>query len=291
MSYQIIDWDKHYENNRSRQVERLHWVSVPNRHDGEGYSIIMADSRAAEIFAAWILMIQVASKCHPRGSLVRDDGTPMSLRAISLKTRANLKWFEYAIPKLLEVGWIQPLTEECHLVAPERQATDADMTPPCEERREENGKKEENSLALSGRKNAIPDYVLDAFTGIGRRKTTAWSDKEMIAYRKLKLTEQELIQHLALFAKARTAGWPYHRKDTVTLLNNWQSEVERAEDFIRLNPTASRPASTYVPPRAPEVTWEQHFWDMWDGTKEEGENAIRRRRESFSHFNINIDEQ
>jgi hypothetical protein len=235
-------------------------------------------------------MIQVASKCQPRGSLVRDDGTPMSLRAISLKTRANLKWFEYAIPKLLEVGWIQALTTECHPVAPERQATDADMTPPCEERREENGKKEENSLAHSGRKKAIPDSVLEAFTSIGRRKTTAWSDKELTAYRKLRLTEEDVIQHLALFAKARSAGWGYHRKDTVTLLNNWQTEVERAEDFIGSLPATSSQKSTYVPPRAPEVTWEQHFWDMWDGTKEEGENAVRRRRESFAHFNINIDE-
>jgi hypothetical protein len=262
MSYQIIEWDKHYENNRSRQVERLHWVSVPNRHDGEGYSLIMADTRAAEIFAAWILIVQVASKCHPRGSLVRDDGTPMSLRAISLKTRGDLKWFEYAIPKLLEVGWIQPLTTECHLGAPRRQVTDANLTPPCEEGREENGKKEENSLTPSGRKKGIPDSVLHAFTQIGRKKTTAWTDKELTAYRKLKLTEEDAVRDIALFAKAREAGWGYHRKDTITLLNNWQTEIERADDFLGSFARASTGPTTYIENEGREFTQEEMIRSM-----------------------------
>ena len=272
MSYEIIDWDKHYENNRSRQVERLHWVSVPNRHDGEGYSIIMSDPKAAEIFTAWILLIQVASKCHPRGTLLRDDGTPMSLRAISLKTRANLKWFEYAIPKLLEVGWIQPLTQECHLGAPERQATDTHLTPPCEEGREENRKKEENSLPPPGRKNGISDSLLDAFSLIGRRKTTAWNEKELAAFRKLKLSEDDLIADLQLFAKARNAGWEYHRKDTVTLLNNWQTEVERAEDFLGSIPGASR-QNTYTQVEVKQTTMEDIVKSM--GGSEE---AMERHR-------------
>jgi hypothetical protein len=95
--YRIKDWSQHFENSRSRVVENLRWVSVPNRHDGEGYSIVMEQENAAELFAAWVLIIQVASKCRVRGTLTRDDGTPLTARALSLKTKAPERWFINAL--------------------------------------------------------------------------------------------------------------------------------------------------------------------------------------------------
>lgn len=106
--YHIIDWATVYENNRSRTVKDLSWVPVPNKHDGEGYSTIMAHPRAAEIFTAWVLMLQVASRCHPRGTLVRDDGTALTPDALAVKTRAKPEWFEFALNFLQAqpIGWI-----------------------------------------------------------------------------------------------------------------------------------------------------------------------------------------
>ena len=59
--YKIRDWSKLFENNRSRTVERLAWVAIPNRHDGENYSALITSKDGAELFAAWCLIVQVAS--------------------------------------------------------------------------------------------------------------------------------------------------------------------------------------------------------------------------------------
>ncbi|MES2706095.1 MAG: hypothetical protein V4726_05765 [Verrucomicrobiota bacterium] len=66
-----------------------------------------------------------------------------------------------------------------------------------------------------------------------RRATTAWSPKETAAARRLRATEAQLLADLELFGKARAAGWEFYRRDTLTLLNNWQAEVERSEDFLK----------------------------------------------------------
>ena len=33
----VKDWNKHYENNRSRVLKKLDWLPIPNRLDNEGY--------------------------------------------------------------------------------------------------------------------------------------------------------------------------------------------------------------------------------------------------------------
>lgn len=145
--YRIADWNKLYENNRSRLVRDLTWVPVPNSHDGESYARIMTRKDAAEVFAVWILLLQVASRCNPRGVLVRSNGQPLDPEAFSLKTRAPSAWFQKAIPVLMNVGWI-----ECNELADIDTAldchpTDAVLTPDCPRGDEEwkgmegNGKK------------------------------------------------------------------------------------------------------------------------------------------------------
>ena len=106
--YRIKNWNSLFENNRSRTVADLAWVAIPNRHDGENYSMIITSKHGAEIFAAWVLMVQVASRCHPRGSLLRDSGKPHNPDSLSIKTRAPAIWFERAISFLLEhTDWLE----------------------------------------------------------------------------------------------------------------------------------------------------------------------------------------
>lgn len=106
--YTIRDWDKHYENNRSRTVDRLAWVLVPNKHDGEGYGTIMIQPDAAELFAAWVLILQVSSKCQSRGRLVTDDGRPMTPEILAVKTRGRVEWFKRAFDFFTStVQWLE----------------------------------------------------------------------------------------------------------------------------------------------------------------------------------------
>lgn len=144
--YRIRDWDNIYENNRSRLVKDLSWVPIPNRHDGENFSLIMIHEDGATIYAGWILLLQIASKCTPRGTLIRDNGTPHNVRTLSAKCRCPASWFETAIPYLeTETDWL----EVVHTVdePTERQLADSRLTPSCQsgdeegKGREGNGKK------------------------------------------------------------------------------------------------------------------------------------------------------
>ena len=83
--YKIRDWNKLFENAQSRKIKRLSWVPVPNKHDGEGFRLILAEDDGLKIYAAWHLILQVASKCQPRGILARSDGSPLPAVAIALK--------------------------------------------------------------------------------------------------------------------------------------------------------------------------------------------------------------
>jgi len=136
--YVIKDWSEHFENNRSRTVSSLSWVAIPNRHDGENFTSIITHPEGSKIFSAWILMLQVASKCDPRGTLIRDNKTPHTPLSLSLKTRAPQEWFEKAIDYLVEnTDWL-----DYQQVAGDCQATDTRLTGDCASRAraEGNGK-------------------------------------------------------------------------------------------------------------------------------------------------------
>ena len=125
--YFITDWNDLYENNHSRIVKNLKWVPIPNRHDGESYASIMAHKDGAKIFAAWVLILQVASRCEPRGDLLRGTKEPHDSGSLALRTRAPADWFEKAIPFLLKCGWLSrkqlpesELALVCNDIAPSR---------------------------------------------------------------------------------------------------------------------------------------------------------------------------
>lgn len=106
--YRIRDWSIQFENNRSRTVKELSWVAIPNRHDGENYTAVITSKDGAEIFSAWVLMVQVASRCHPRGSLVRGNGSPHDSASLAIKTRAPKSWFDKALKFLTEnTDWVE----------------------------------------------------------------------------------------------------------------------------------------------------------------------------------------
>ncbi len=106
--YSIRNWDKIYENSRSRVVKDLAWVPVPNHHDGENFTVLMQHENAAEIFSAWVLMLQVASKCSPRGTLLRGNGQPHSDGTMSAKCRCPVTWFTLAFEYLEKhTDWLE----------------------------------------------------------------------------------------------------------------------------------------------------------------------------------------
>jgi hypothetical protein len=123
--YKIKNWAETFENNRSKAISKLTWVAIPNSHDGENYSAIITHQDGAIIFAAWVLIVQVSSKCRQRGVLMRDDGRPHTPESLSLKTRAPNAWFEIALEFIASnTDWI-----EFEDVADERQVNVSSLPP------------------------------------------------------------------------------------------------------------------------------------------------------------------
>ncbi len=107
--FRIKDWEKHYENNRTRELKKMDWVRVPNSHDGEGYCQMVKGEFGTQVFGAWVACIQVASRCEPRGTLMRKNQTPHTAMSLAERTRLSVAAFEEMLRRAMlpTVNWIE----------------------------------------------------------------------------------------------------------------------------------------------------------------------------------------
>lgn len=106
--YRVRDWNEYFENNKTRLLKHLRWVPIPNKHDGDGYTqLVLGHKNGPAHFGAWCAIVQVASKCRPRGTLVRDGCHPHTAASLARKTRFPEKVIAEALPRLLSLGWIE----------------------------------------------------------------------------------------------------------------------------------------------------------------------------------------
>ena len=106
--YEITNWNQHFEKaqTRSKPVAKHSWVAMPNKHEGLGFKKIMRDDRGLEIFAVWILLVQIASKAPIRGRLADEDGEAYTFDDLALYACCKTEAFEYAIPFLVDLKWV-----------------------------------------------------------------------------------------------------------------------------------------------------------------------------------------
>jgi hypothetical protein len=105
--YSIRNWKERFEVAQATKVKSWSWVALPNKHDGLGFRRIMSLSNGMVVYAAWCLMVQIASKCPVRGVLADENG-PLDANDLSLKTGAPKTSFEQALSALSDkkIGWI-----------------------------------------------------------------------------------------------------------------------------------------------------------------------------------------
>jgi len=113
--YKIANWDG-YENHRTRNMQEMRWVPIPNRFDGDQIGEII--DHGAAVYGVWVAVLLVASRCDPRGVLTRADGEPHTPKTLARRTRIPQKEIEKALPIIITAG----LLEICDNQAPERQA-------------------------------------------------------------------------------------------------------------------------------------------------------------------------
>lgn len=126
--YRIKDWDKHFENNRTRELKDTRWVPIPNKQDGDGYTELKDHPQGAAHYGVWIDLVLLASKCEPRGTLVRDGNRPHTPETISRIIRSSVRVIKESLERLVkEVKWMEVVTHidvtnpapSCDEVAPE----------------------------------------------------------------------------------------------------------------------------------------------------------------------------
>lgn len=88
------------------------------------------------------------------------------------------------------------------------------------------------SLELIGESAPRPVLTpeqLEVGSWFGRKPTTAWSEKELKAWAKITAIDPEDWRALRWYYSQ--SGCQRLRRDLVTLLNNWQGEIDRAKNF------------------------------------------------------------
>lgn len=153
--YQIKGWDEHFENNRTRNMKNMQWIPVANKHDGDGYTELVDRDNGAEMLGAWLAILQVASKCGERGTLMRDNGTPHTPKTISRLTRLKEGVICKALTLLCspEIDWLQVVDSQrsaggCGEVAPIAHPTDEEGKGRKEEKGREEKVKEASQIKL-----------------------------------------------------------------------------------------------------------------------------------------------
>lgn len=113
MAWAIKDWDKYFEKSDTRKCGAMRWIALPNKHDGKSYRRIMRQDDAAELFTAWILLLQVSSKMPVRGVLSDEDGA-LTAEDLSDKTGFPKIKFEKALDYLSsrEIAWLVEIQTE-----------------------------------------------------------------------------------------------------------------------------------------------------------------------------------
>jgi uncharacterized phage protein (TIGR02220 family) len=106
--YRIKDWAAHFENNRTKELKTLTWVPFSNKHDGDGYTALMIHKNGEALFGAFVAIVQVASKCDPRGTLLRGPAMPHSAASLARMTRFSERTIQQCLDVCsgLEIGWI-----------------------------------------------------------------------------------------------------------------------------------------------------------------------------------------
>ena len=150
--YSIVDWNKHFENSRSRAYEHLHWIPIPNRHDGGGFSALACQPDASDLLAGWILIVQVASKMPVRGVLADKNG-PLTAEDLSVRTRFKAKIFTRCFEFLTnpKVRWL--LCEQS--AVSELSANNQDSISLVPLNRTEQNRTEQNGIEQNGNEDNI----------------------------------------------------------------------------------------------------------------------------------------
>ena len=269
--YQIRDWNLYFENNKSRERDRLTWCAIPNKQDGLEYRSLMGMESGEAMYGAFVAVVLVASKQkRPRdGHLTgtgRADGRPYTPRELALKTSVS----EATIARMLavcssqSVYWIDTYIEgvlqvpaECPFGA---LAMPAECPPSVQERKERKEGKErkkempEASLSPQDPSSQERHQAFEAWWKFYRDRTGRGTDKQDTVESYLRLSDEEQAGLMAW-----TLAW-FEKRDKLAGAKVFVAEPPDPKRFIRKkrwNDELSLPSVRPALPSQPDAVREQ----------------------------------
>lgn len=206
MTYSIRGWSDHFENAQSRKCVTLNWIRIGNQHDGKSFRRLMAKDNGPQIYGAWILLLQVASKCPVRGVLADEDG-PLSAEDIAYKTGCPESVLADAMTVLTskEIRWLET-TENGSAIEQTGSAVVADCQSAAA-RIDDAGDREEEKRA--DEKREVPAHPIqtadrsqDDFTKVADELVQRWNASDLLKVRKLTPPRKK-----ALRARLKEPDW------------------------------------------------------------------------------------
>lgn len=117
--WQVKDWNKFFENRRSRGFMNKNVCQMPLKH-GLGFKLLTGRKNGAALFGAWVALIQLLSRHDaPRAGYVthngRFDGVPLSANDLRALTGFGKSLYEELIGICTSpaVSWLVPAEEPC----------------------------------------------------------------------------------------------------------------------------------------------------------------------------------
>jgi hypothetical protein len=134
--YKVRNWNTLHETNKSRRVGELEWYKDRFQIGTEEFSELMGMEDGIAFYGIYKVMLQMALRGHPRGTLLRFDGTPHTPESISRAVHLPTPMCARAVHALTLVGWIERSSFSIQSLTPDiavtlsRPRTDPEVTPP-----------------------------------------------------------------------------------------------------------------------------------------------------------------
>jgi hypothetical protein len=112
--YVVPNWDRDFENSKSKCTENCTFVCIGNHFDGKKIRRLARHEHGQQLHGAFLEIVQVASKCPWRGVLLDADG-PIGARDLADKTLFPEEGFTLAFEELCKpfIGLLERHEIEC----------------------------------------------------------------------------------------------------------------------------------------------------------------------------------
>lgn len=108
--YRIRNWNELYETHRSRRVSDLEWFKARVQIGTEEFSELMAMPDGIAFYGVLYVTLQMAVRGHPRGTLIRFDGTPHTPDSIARAVHLPTSVCTRAVLALTSLGWLEQVS-------------------------------------------------------------------------------------------------------------------------------------------------------------------------------------